>query len=282
MATELPQVALLKVAPMAEESPVGWGVFVALILQGSKFDATSEVCNLEHPVFSWICLSVHHSIFEEGILKCCVEDAGDEGLTVIVVDFDEVKLSELVEVVKQKLSQITLHGTNERVCRLVSVFPVREDVVAEWRMLRERAEGHEELGAQRRIEVPVLLVCPEKRVEVEGDVWEATVRERLLVQIDRAGEIVALVMKNQGEQVVLGFSSEVAGLIYKDGELLHEASPLDKKSAGGNPPALDSPLLRDDHLSYTTSRSADSIVCEPEHKFVTIGANTCSTYGRAA
>ena len=49
-----------------------------------------------------------------------------------------------------------------------------------------------------------------------------------------------------------------------------------------NPPTFDSPLLRGDHLSYTTSRSAESIVCEPEHKFVTIEANTCSTYREAA
>lgn len=282
VASELPQVVLLEVAPLAEETSIGRGFLVTVVLQGSEFDTASEVCYLEHPILSWMCFPVHHRVLEEDVLERCVKNAGDEGLAVVVVNLDEVKPSELVEVVKQKLSQITLHGTNERARRSVSVLPVREDVIAERRVLRERVERHEELGAQRRIEVPVLLVCPEKRVEVEGDVWEASVRERLLVQIDRAGEIVALVMKDQGEQIVLGFSSEVAGLIYKDGELLHETSPLDTKSAGGNPPALDSPLLRGDHLSYTTSRSAESIVCEPEHKFVTIEANICSTYREAA
>ena len=279
---ELSQVVLLVVSPLTEEAFIGQGFFVALVLQSGEFDAANEVCNLEHPVFSWMRFPVHHRTLKEGVLECCVKNAGNEGLPVVVVNLDKVKLGELVEVVKQELGQVALHGTNELIRRLESILSIDKGVVAERRMLHKRAEGHEELGAQRRIEAPVLIVCPEKRVEVEGDVWETSARERLLVQIDRVGEIVVLVMKDQGEQIVLGFSSEVAGLIYKDGELLHETSPLDTKSAGGNPPALDSPLLRGDHPSYTTSRSAESIVCEPEHKFVTIEANTCSTYRRAA
>lgn len=282
MPPELSQVVLLEVTPLTKKAPIGRSLLVALVLQSDELDATGEVCNLEHPVFSWMCFPVHHRTLEEGVLKRRVKDASDEGLSVIVVDLDEIEFDELIEIVKQELGQVTLHGANELIRRLESILSIDKGVVAERSMLRERTEGHEELGAQRRIEVPVLLVCPEKRVEVEGDVWEVSVRERLLVQIDRAGEIVALVMKDQGEQVVFGFSSEVAGLIYKDGELLHETSPLDTKSAGGNPPALDSPLLRGDHLSYTTSQSSESIVYKPEHKFVTIVANTCSTYREAA
>lgn len=280
--SELPQVVLLKVTPLAEEASIGRGFFVALVLKSGEFDATGEVCNLEHPIFSRTCFPIHHRTLEEDILECCVKNPGNEGLSVVVVNLDEVKLSELVEVVKEELGQITLHGMYERVSRLVSILTVRENVVAKRSVLRERAEGHEELRALRRVKVLVSLVCPEEWVEVEGDVWETTARERLLVQTDRVGEIVTLVMKDQGEQVVLGFSPEIAGLIYKDGELLHETPPLDTKSAGGNPPALDSPLLRGDHFTYTTSRSAESIVCEPEHKFVTIDANTCSTYREAA
>ena len=241
---ELSQIVFLEVAPLAEESFIGQGFLVALILQSGEFDATNEVCNLEHPIFSWMCLPVHHRALKEGVLECCVKNAGNEGLPVVVVNLDKVKLGELVEVVKQELGQVALHGTNELIRRLVSALPVCEDVVAERSMLRERAEGHEQLNAQRCIEIPVPFVCPEEGIEVKGNVWETSARERLLVQTDRVGKIVALVMKDQGEQVVLGFSSEVAGLIYKDGELLHETSPLDTKSAGGNPPAKRQPSLR--------------------------------------
>ena len=201
ISSKLPQIVLLKIAPLSEETPVSWGLFVVFVLQGGELDATSEVSYLKHPVFRGMNLSIHHR----------------------------------VEVIKQELSQIPLHSASERVCRLVSALPVREDVVAERTMLRERAEGHEQLGALRSIEVPVPFVCPEEGIEVKGNVWKTLARERLLVQTDRVGEIVALVMKDQGEQVEFGFSSEVAGLIYKDGELLHETSPQDKKSAGGTP-----------------------------------------------
>ena len=60
VAPELPQVVLLEVAPLAEEASVGRGFFVVLVLQGGEFDAASEVCNLKHPKYSWMCLSVHH------------------------------------------------------------------------------------------------------------------------------------------------------------------------------------------------------------------------------
>lgn len=282
VAPKFSQVVLLKIAPLAEETSIGRGFFVVFILQDGEFDTASEVRHLEHPILGWSRIPIYDGIPEEGVLKRCVKNAGDEGLAVIVVDLDEFEFGELIEVVKQELGQVALHGTDELIRRLESILSIGKDVVAERRVLRERAEGHEELETLRCIEVTVFLVCPEERVEVEGDIWETPARERLFVQINRVGEVVALVMKDQGDQVVLGFSPEVAGLIYKDGELLHETPPLDTKSAGGNPPALDSPLLRGDHPSYTTSRSAESIVCEPEHKFVTIEANTCSTYREAA
>lgn len=282
VAPELPQVALLEVAPLAKEVPIGRGLLMALMLQGSELYAASEVRHLEHPILGRPCIPIHDGVPKEGVLKRRMKDTSDEGLAVIVVDFDEIEFCELIKVIKQELGQVALHGTDELIRRLESTLSIGKDVVAERRVLRERAEGHEELETLRRIEVTVFLVCPEERVEVEGDIWETPARERLFVQINRVGEVVALVMKDQGDQVVLGFSPEVAGLIYNDGELLHETPPLDTKSAGGNPPALDSPLLRGDHLSYTTSRSSESIVYEPEHKFVIIDANTCSIYGRAA
>ena len=238
---KLSQVVLLKVTPLTEEAFIGQGFFVTFILQSGEFDTASKVCHLEHPILGWSRIPIYDGIPKEGVLKCHVKDTSDEGLAVIVVDLGEIEFGELIEVIKQELGQVTLHGANELIRRLESILSIDKGVVAERSMLRERTKGHEELGAQRRIEVPVLLVCPEKRVEVEGDVWETSARERLLVQIDRVGEIVALVMKDQGEQVVLGFSSEVAGFIYKDGELLHETSPLDTKSAGGTPRPLMAP-----------------------------------------
>ena len=115
VSAELPQVVFLKVAPLAEEASIGRGFFVVLVLQGGEFNAASEVCNLKHPKFSWMCLSVHHRTLEEGVLERCVKDASYEGLPVVVVDFDEVEVGELVETVKQELGQITPHGACELV-----------------------------------------------------------------------------------------------------------------------------------------------------------------------
>lgn len=67
----------------------------------------------------------------------------------------------------------------------------------------------------------------------------------------------------------------------KLGSLFIRLLPRNEKPRN-NPRPRDSSLCVDSYLPYNASQSVESIVCKPEHKFVTIDANTCSTYRRAA
>lgn len=78
---------------------------------------------------------------------------------------------------------------------------------------------------------------------MEGNIREASVAQGLLIQADRGGELITLIVKNQGKKVIPRLSADITRFINKNGELLHGVPPLDNKNAGGNPPALDSPLL---------------------------------------
>ena len=78
---------------------------------------------------------------------------------------------------------------------------------------------------------------------MEGNIGKISVTQGLFIQADRRSELITLIVKNQGKKVIPRLSADITRFITTDGELLHGVPPLDNKNAGGNPPALDSPLL---------------------------------------
>ncbi len=74
-----------------------------------------------------------------------------------------------------------------------------------------------------------------------------------LIEANRSPKIICLTMKDKRKEIVLGLTAQVARLVNEYRELPHLPPPRDIKNAGGNPPALDSPLLRDDQLLYITA-----------------------------
>ena len=93
---------------------------------------------------------------------------------------------------------------------------------------------------------------------------------------------IALVVEYECDKVDGGAVADASRFVYEDRNISHQAVPSATKMPRETPRLRDSPPCVESYFSYTTSRSAESIVCEPEHKFVTIEANTCSTYREAA
>ena len=100
------------------------------------------------------------------------------------------------------------------------------------------------------IHMTVIVVGMEQRAKVKGNVWNASVGERLTVTDNGCLDVVVLVVKHQSDEIVVGFSTDVARLVDKDRKHLHGDNPLETKMPG-NPPALDSPLKRDDQGQYS-------------------------------
>lgn len=93
---------------------------------------------------------------------------------------------------------------------------------------------------------------------------------------------ILLVAECECDKVDGGAVADASRFVYDDRNVSRQAVHSVIKMPREPPRLRDSPPCVESCFSYTTSRIAESIVCEPEHKFVTIEANTCSTYREAA
>ena len=276
----------LEVSLASKEQFVGCGCLRIGVFDGFKLNGAEVVCNLREAIALGRRVTVDCGLLGEDILNCIMECFGNKGLAVIVVNLYFVELLQVIKMVEQEYGKITTNLLNDtslsdRVVGQLVLF-VREHGMLKRQVLEIDSERSEVLLPEFNAHVAICIVAVHKRGEVQGNVLEALSAQGCFVAFLMSLKHVVLFMEDEADEIVLGFGPWVAGLINKYGKLPHEAASFDTKNAEGKPPAFGSPPCKEDHLSYTTSRSAESIVCEPEHKFVTIEANTCSTYREAA
>lgn len=113
------QVVLLEVRTSAEERLVGFGGCAAIVFRRSKFDSANVVGKLEKPIVLRRNDAVDDGLFGKRELDGVVQDMGDFGLSVVVVDLHLVKVLEELEVVEQKGRQLLFEGF-EHALRIVS------------------------------------------------------------------------------------------------------------------------------------------------------------------
>ena len=68
-------------------------------------------------------------------------------------------------------------------------------------------------------------------------------RQGALVAVNAFNDCIVLIVKNEGDEVVVGDASEVARFVNKDGEFAHDGPPFLQKNAGVRPRLLEAPLL---------------------------------------
>lgn len=68
-------------------------------------------------------------------------------------------------------------------------------------------------------------------------------RQGALVAVNAFKDCIVLIVKNEGDEVVVGDASEVARLVNKDGEFAHDGPPFLQKMPGVRPRLLEAPLL---------------------------------------
>ena len=76
-------------------------------------------------------------------------------------------------------------------------------------------------------------------------------RQGALVAVNAFNDCIVLIVKNEGDEVVVGDASEVARFVNKDGEFAHGGPPFLQKNAGGKTPALGGPSFGGNHILYT-------------------------------
>ena len=276
----------LEVSLAAEEKLVGCRCLRIGVLDGRKLNGAEIVRNLREAIALRCRVAVDRGLLGEDILNCIMECLGNKGLSVVVVNLYFVELLQVIKMVEQEYGKIATNLLNDtslsdRVVGQLVLF-VREHSILKWQILEIDPERSEVLLPEFNAHVAICIVAVHKRREVQGNVLEALSAQGCFVAFFMSFKRIVLFMEDEADEIVLGFGPWVAGLIDKYGKLPHGTASFDTKNAEGKPPAFGSPPCEEDHLSYTTSRSAESIVGESEHKFVTIEANTCSTYREAA
>ena len=276
------QVVSGKASLVSKESMVGRIVSVQLISQSGKLDSADIVGHLKEVVLVWPGVSIDCRMLGEAVSNRLMDGMLYDLLSVVVVDLHAVKALEVFKLGVNKLLKVSFDAFGKFVHVWKLALFVAQDMVAVGSSLGEDAEVGEEAFSSIEGHCLVLIMPAHDRCEVEWHSVEFRIREAAHVLLDAFAKILVLVVEYECDQVEGRAVADVSRFVYEDRKLPHQAAPSVIKMPRETPRLRDSPPCVESHLPYTTSRSYESIVCEPEHKFVTIEANTCSTYGRAA
>lgn len=276
------QVVSSKASFISEEPMVGRIVAAPLITQCGKLDSADIVGYLKEMVVVWPGVSIDCRMLGEAASNRLMDGMLNDLLPIVVVDFHAVKALEELKLGVNELLEIPFDTLGKFVHARKLALLVAQDMVAIGGSLGEDAEVGEVAFSSIERHCVVLIMPAHDRCEVEWHSVEFRIREAAHVLLDALAKILVLVVEYECDQVEGGAVADVSRFVYEDGKLPHQAAPSVIKMPRETPRLRDSPPCVESHFSYTTSRSAESIVCEPEHKFVTIDANTCSIYGRAA
>lgn len=270
-------------APLVpKELAVSWIVDMPFIAKGCEFDSAHVICNLGKIVVTRQSLSIDSGTLGKTGAYRSMHRVRNNPLSVVVVHLYLVKLLKEGKVLLEESDEILFDRLGKGVYAAIFALPIAQREVVERHLLNQDVESNQIAFARFNVEVFVLLVSAKDRGEMESLFWKAGVAQRLPEFEDSFGDVRRLVMEYEGDQIVLRAVSDVSRFINEDRELSHQAAHSLIKMPRDTPRLRDSPPCVESYQSYTTSRSAESIVCESEHKFVTIDANTCSTYREAA
>lgn len=277
-----PQIVPCKASLVTEKATVCWIVSVPLISQGGKLDSADIVGCLKEVVVAWSGVSIDCCMLGEAVSNRLMDSMLNNWLSVVVVDFHVVKALEEPKLGVNELLEIPFDTLGKFVHTWKLALLVEQDMVVVGGPFGEDAEVGEVAFSGIERHCFVLIMPAHDRREVEWYSVEPRIRKAVHVLLNAFAKNLVLVVEYECDQIEGGAAADVSRFVYEDKKLSHQAAPSLIKMPRDTPRLRDSPPCVESHFSYTTSRSAESIVCEPEHKFVTIEANTCSTYREAA
>ena len=280
--TNLSQVVSREIPLVPKESMINRIVGMPFIAKGCQFDSAHVICDLGKVVVARRDFSIDGGASSKTDAHRSMHRMRNNPLSVVVVHLYLVKLLKEGKVLLEESDEILFDRLSKCVYAYIFALPIAQREVVEGHLLSQDVESNQVAFARFNVEVFVLLVSAKDRGEMESLFWKAGVAQRLPEFEDSFGDILGLIVEYEGDQIVLGAVTNVTRFVYEDGKLSHQAAPSVIKMQRDTPRLRDSPPCVESHFSYTTSRSAESIVCEPEHKFVTIEANICSLYREAA
>lgn len=274
---EFSQVVFLKVTSIPKEELIGPVLLPVLILDGVELKRANAIGNLGETIAPGRGVTINDGFLRRHIFEGVMQRLGYQLPPVVAINLDPVELSKMVEVVQQIDCQIPSDAL-DNAARGAGIFVelgllIRENGISKRQVLSEDTESGEVSFASLYIHALVVIMAVQQRGQMQQDVIQPLSAQRVEVAPLKLLSSIPLVMKNQGDQVILRLSSRVAGLIDEDREFTHCKRTPDTKNAGGKPPAGGSPPSLEDHFFIP-----QPVVVIPVYQ----KANICSTHRKVA
>ena len=257
MLTDFLEVVSFEVCPFTKKDSIGWSLFSLAVFESGQLNPAYIIGNLEQSIELRIGVAVYNGVSSKCLLERAMKNPGYKNLTVVVIDLYGIERLERGQVFLEICNKVSLHACRQFVTAAKPVLLICENMVEEWRMGGEGTKSHKMFTPVLNIHATVCFLSSEQRRQMQRNVGKAFVSQGLFVQCNGTLYLIRLVMEHECNEVVLRFSADIARFIDKNGKFPHKAPlprSIDKKNAGGNPPALDSPLLQDDRYPYSTFR----------------------------
>lgn len=237
MPAQLLQEGLLEIAPRTEERQISLPLLMALVFEGSVFDAACKIGDLGKPIGGWTSLAIYQSLLPERVLECSMQGIRYQTLPVIVVNLYGIKLLEPFQTLEQEFDEVALHFPPKRDAIGEFALPIHKRLVAKGNAPNKRCEAEQITRSRFNVLIGKVLISMRQGHEVERLVLPTAFEKQPLIAGNFLRDIIRLVVKHKRQDVVLGIPAQIAGLIYEDGKLTHRES-LQNKEAGGIPRPL--------------------------------------------
>ena len=257
MLTDFLEVVSFEVCPFTKKDSIGWPLFSLAVFESGQLNSTYIIGDLKQSIGLRIGVAVYNGVSSKRLLERAMKNPGYKNLTVVVINLYGIEGLERGQVFLEICNKVSPHACRQFVTAAKPVLLICEDMVEKWRMGGKGAKSHKMFTSVLNIHATVCFLSSEQRRQMQRNVGKAFVAQGLFIQCNGVLYLIRLIMEHECNEVVLRFSADIARFIDKNGKFPHKAPlprSIDKKNAGGNPPALDSPLLQDDRYPYSTSR----------------------------
>lgn len=286
MLAQLLQKVLFETFAHAKEEPIGASCLGVRVLERFELERADVIGNLRNSIARRRRIAVNNGLLGQCELDGIMQRLSNQGLPVVVIDFNFIELLQIIKVIKQEDRDIPPDALDCAAWRhhvdIKFRLLIGKRRIPKRKILQKDTECSEVLLALLNIHPFVSVVAVKQRREMERDIPKPHSIQSITIVRFVSSKSFVLFMEYEDYKVVLGFGAGIAGFINEYGKIPHSPHAPNNKNAGGKPPAVGGPPCGEDHLLYTTRRFGNSIIPKYEHMFSIIDTNTCSPYRKAA
>lgn len=220
------QVILSKEHAAAKETSLGRTRFVLSKSNLSELNAADIICQLKQAIRRRIGVSVFDSVLRYRASQGSMQGIFNDPLPVVVVNLDKVVPLKEAQVLANKESNIPLQLNSKMLGIAHFLLAVAKKCIREWHPLRKIGKRVEERFSSAWLDCVKWTMSPQYGSEMKGHISNRSPLGCLRKTIDKRFDGDALIVKDKGNEIVLGSATNITRFIDEDRELLTIAPPV--------------------------------------------------------